>query len=467
MDRDIIVIGAGPGGYYAAIRGAQLGAKVALIEKDSLGGTCLNRGCIPTKAFYREAEILDILKRGSEFGIDAGPVKIDIDRMQERKQNIVDRLGQGIEQLLKDSNIEIIRGSAVLNSSDTVIVDKDDGESIALQGKNIIIATGSKSGIPPIPGADLEGICTGEDILNFTTLPENLSIIGGGVVGMEMACIFNAMGTKVTVIEYMPSILSMFDSDITKRLIPLLRKRGIDIYASARVSLIEKSHDGYAVSYEDKKGCKSIEAEKVLISTGRAPAIDGLNLKGIGIKYDSRGIFVDDNFETNIKGVYAVGDVNGKVMLAHAASCQGMAASEIIMGHDISSNCSVIPSCAFIFPEIACVGITEEEAKKEGINYRTSKFMFGANGKALTLGESEGFVKVISGVDGTVYGKLLGAHIMGPHASDIIHEAALAISSGLDASKIGSTVHAHPTLCETFWEAVKGLSGESIHTAHK
>lgn len=464
MDKDIIVIGGGPGGYVAAIRAAQLGAKVSIIEKDSLGGTCLNRGCIPTKALYREAEILNTLKRADEFGINIENYKIDVNKIQERKNNIVEQLVGGVEQLLKANKIEVIRGTASFKDKNTVSIALADGNDMELTGENIIIASGSKPSLPPIHGADLDGIYTSEDILNFKDIPKSLAVIGGGVVGMELACIFNAMGTKVTVLEFLPNILMQLDSDIVKRFTPSAKKKGIDINSSTKVTKIEKTPECFLITCEGKKGEIKVEAEKVLISTGRIPVTESLNLEGIGVKFDKKGIAVDSNYETNVKGIYAIGDVNGRLMLAHAASHQGIEAAEKIMGSRNELSVSVVPSCVFVFPEIAAVGITEDEAKQKGLQYKTSKFMFGANGKALTLGEAEGFIKIISTVENNK-DIIIGVHIMGPHASDLIHEGALTVTNKLTLNEIKHTIHAHPTLSEAFYEAAMNLSGEAIHMA--
>lgn len=468
MDKDIIVIGGGPGGYVAAIRAAQLGAKVCLIEKDKLGGTCLNRGCIPTKALYRNAEVLNILKNIDEFGINVNNFNVNVDKIQIRKQGIVDQLVGGVEQLLKANNVEIINGTAVFKDKNTVQVLFQDGSRRDITSANIIIATGSKPTIPPIEGAGEEGIYTSEDILNFESIPKTLAVIGGGVVGMELACIFNSMGTKVTVLEYMSNILGQVESDIIKRLVVSLKKKGIVINTSTKVTKIEKNDGEYIISAEGKKGEIIVEAEKVLLSTGRTPIVEGINLEGIGIEFDRRGIKVDSNYETNIKGIYAIGDVNGKIMLAHAASHQGIFTAEKIMGRANGSPSELVPSCIFVFPEIACVGVTEDEAKRKGIPYRVSKFMFGANGKALALGEGEGFIKVIASkasLENPTEDKIIGVHIMGPHASDLIHEGALSIENNLSIESIKNTIHAHPTLSEAFSEAVMGLAGEAIHMA--
>ncbi|MEG0774968.1 dihydrolipoyl dehydrogenase [Clostridium sp.] len=466
MDKDIIVIGGGPGGYVSAIRAAQLGAKVALIERDKLGGTCLNRGCIPTKALNRNAEILNTLKNIDEFGINIDGYSINVEKIQQRKQQVIDSLVNGIDQLLKANKVEVIKGTASFKDKNTVIVI-ENGVLRELTGENIIIATGSKPALPPIEGINTKGIYTSEEILNFDSIPNSLAVIGGGVVGMELACIFNALGTKVTVMEYLPSILNGVDSDITKRVTVSLKKRGLEINTSTKVNKILKNDEIFTILGENKKGEFSIDVEKVLVSAGRLPDTEGLNLDGTGIIYDRKGIKTNANHETNIKGVYAIGDVNGGIMLAHVASHQGINVAETIMNYSQDSVHSEVPSCIFIFPEIASVGITEDQAKAKGMEYNVAKFMFGANGKALALGEGEGFIKVLStkNADNVTDNTILGVHIMGPHASDLIHEGALAISKTLTVADIKNTMHAHPTLAEGFSEAVIGLAGEAIHLA--
>lgn len=460
MEKNIIVIGGGPGGYVAAIRAAQLGAKVCLIEKDKLGGTCLNRGCIPTKTLYRNAEILNTLKNINEFGITVDNYSISVEEIHNRKQKVVDQLVGGIEQLLKANNVEVLRGEASFEDKNAISVKLNDGTKVTRTAENVIIATGSKPAVIPIPGADLPGVYTSEEMLNFPEIPKELAVIGGGVIGMEMSCIFNAMGSKVTVLEFLPNILAQVDTDLTKRLVPSLKKKGISINTSTKVTKIEKDNEGFIVYAEGKKGEIKVEADAVLISTGRTPVTEGLNLEKIGVAFDRKGIKVDENLETSIKGIYAIGDVNGKTMLAHAASHQGLAAVNKIMEKDNHGEMDIVPNCIFIFPEISCAGLSEDEAKAKGIEYKTSKFLFGANGKALALGEPEGMVKVISSKSDNT---LLGVQIMGPHASDLIHEGVLALSKHMKADEVGSIIHAHPTLSEAFAEAILGLNGEAIH----
>lgn len=459
MDKDIVIIGGGPGGYVAAIRAAQLGAKVSLIEKGEIGGTCLNRGCIPTKVLYRNAEILNTLKHMDEFGIKVDGYSFSVDEIQSRKEGIVSQLVSGVDQLLKANDVEIILGAASLKDKNTVSVLLKNGDLKEITSKNIIIATGSTPSMPNIPGIKLPGVFTSESILEFREVPNNLAIIGGGVIGMELAGIFNALGSKVTIIEFLPSILALVDTDLTKRLSVSLKRKGMEINSSTKVISIEKCNEELLVTAEGKKGEIKFKADNVLVSVGRTPMLEGLNTEGLGIELDRRAIKVDENYETSIPGIYAVGDVNGKIMLAHAASHQGKRVVERIMGYNQSHSSEVIPSCIFVFPEIAFVGITENEAKEKGIEYKTSKFLFGANGKALALGEGEGMVKVIASPENSI----LGVHIMGPHASDLIHEGAMAINNNMKVENIASMVHAHPTLSEAFEEAVLGLKGEAIH----
>lgn len=458
---DIVIIGGGPGGYVAAIKGAQLGQKVCLIEKERLGGTCLNYGCIPTKALYRNAEILNTLRVSDEFGIKLDGYSIDVEQIQKRKQSVIDTLVNGIDQLIKANKIEYISGTAELVDKNTVAVVCEDGSVQRIQGKNIIIATGSEAVVPD--ALDSDGIWTSKEILSFEKIPESLAIIGGGVIGMEFASIFSSMGVSVTVLEFLPTILSMVDSDLTKRLTPSLKKRGINILTSTSVSCIERVNDGYNIKCLGKKGEVEIKAEKVLIATGRRPYLEGLGLEKLNIDFDKKGIKVDHNYRTNVEGIYAIGDVNGKNMLAHAASWQGEKAVLSIVGQACDGEKEpVVPSCIFIFPEIAAVGITEDEAKLKNLDYKTSRFMFGANGKALTLGESEGMVKIISEKRENKE-IIIGVHIMGPHASDLIHEAVLAVNCEMEIDRIVHTIHAHPTLAEAFHEAASGIVGSAIH----
>lgn len=458
--KDIIVIGGGPGGYVAAIRAAQLGAKVCLIEKENLGGTCLNYGCIPTKTIYRTAELFNNLRHIEDFGIKANNLEIDVDKIQERKGSIIKTLVTGIEALLKGNNVELIRDKATLIDKNTVTVCNE--EEITIKGKNIIIATGSQAEIPSIEGIyDSKNIITSTELLDFNHIPKSLVVIGGGVIGMEFASIFNAMGSKVTVIVARNSILYDIDKDISKRYSAMAKKSGIEILTSTKVMSFRETEE-IVIQCQGKKGDFEVRGEKVLLAKGRKPNFEGIDVDRLGINTYKKGIVVDENYETSLKGVYAVGDVNGISLLAHAASHQGVETVEHIL---LNKPChkAVIPSCIFTFPEIAVVGITEEEAKEKGINYKKNKFMFGANGKALALGEGEGLVKVISDENNVI----LGVHILGPHGSDLILEGTIMVEKKMTVSELKEVVHSHPTLGEALHEAVLGLNKEAIHSINK
>lgn len=460
FDFDIIVIGGGPGGYVAAIRGAQLGAKVCLVEKQKMGGTCLNQGCIPTKALYRSAEVCHLIEKSVEFGITSSISSVNWEQVQDRKQKVVDQLVGGIVQLMKSNAITVVEGEASFKEANVISINKADGQTEVVSGRNIIIAAGSKPAVLPIEGVNLPGVMDSTGLLAIDHIPQKLAIVGGGVIGMEFASIFNALGSQVTVIEFLPSILAMLDSDLSKRLTPMMKKKGIEVLTSSKVMRIEKQ-DCLILTVESTKGEIKIAADEVLMATGRLPLVEGLMLENTGVVYDRKGIKTDGFGQTNVPCIYAIGDVTGGTMLAHVASHQGVTAVEHIMGLECHQNSSVVPSCVFTFPEIASCGITEDEAKAKGIVYKTGKFMFGANGKALTLGEGEGLLKVISDENDI----LIGVHIVGPHASDLIHEGVLAIGMKLKADDIIGTIHAHPTLGEVFSEAVMGLKGVALHAA--
>jgi len=463
MENDIVIIGGGPGGYVAAIRAAQLGAKVSLVEEKEIGGTCLNRGCIPTKALYTNAELLNTLKEIDSFGIKVDNYQINVEQIQQRKQAVVDKLVGGIEKIIKARGITLLRGRGRMEDKNTVHVSLNDGGEKTVTAKNIIIATGSRPSIPNIPGADLKGVITSDDLLNFSEVPKRLAVAGSGVIGIEFAYIFNAMGSEVSVIS--STLLKRTDKDIVKRLPRILKKQGIKLYDEVRAKEIIKGEDGLVIKASSKVAGKNedieVHADYLLMASGREPIVEGLNLDALGIEYDGKGIKVNKHYETNIEGIYAIGDVIGGIMLAHVASHEGIHAVEHIMGITSGARQDVIPDCIFINPQIAYVGLTEEMAKEKGLDYKVSKFMFGANGKALAMGEPEGFVKVISSGEED---KIIGVHIMGPHASDLIHEGALAIAHNMNALDIANTIHAHPTLGEAFSEAVLGLRNEAIHS---
>ena len=466
LSKRIAIIGAGPGGYVAAIRAAQLGADVYLIENREVGGTCLNRGCIPTKTYFRNAEIMSSLKRANEFGITVDGYKLDGKALQERKQNVVNNLVTGIEKLISSyKNIEFIAGTATLKDKNTVAVELKDGGNREVEADNIIIATGSYPQMTETKGVDLEGVITSDELLALDHIPETLIVVGGGVIGLEFASIYKELGSHVILLA--SRILKDSDKEIGKRLTPMLKKQGIETYVDIRAKEITKEGDKLKVlaKYKEKDEEIEVAGDYVLIASGRGPLIEGLNLEGVGIESNRKGIVVNDDFETTVEGIYAIGDVNSKgIQLAHVASAQGEYVVEKIMGHNPDIVLEHFPSCVFTMNEVAQVGFTEEQLKEKGIEYKTSKFMFSANGKALSLGEPEGIVKILAGKDDN---KLLGVHILGAHANDLIHEGALAIANDMDASAITRTIHAHPTLSEAVHETALGLNDGAIHIAPK
>ncbi len=463
MEKDIVVLGGGPGGYNAAIRAAQLGAKAVLVEMESLGGTCLNKGCIPTKALYRSAQLIRDIKVSSEFGIDIDGFSVNIKKMLERKQDMVYRLTDGIRQLLKANGVEVITGRGRLIDRNTVEVTSKD-KKILIKCAGILIATGSSPAMLPIEGSGLPGVMTSDEILKLEKVPESIVIVGGGVIGIEFAGIMNQLGSKVTVIEYMPGILTGIDGELSRRLAMFLKKSGIALEMGARVTGFEKTGDSITVHYEGKNGEVTVKAENVLVSTGRRPNVKDIGLEEIGIDFDERGIRTGEAGVTNLTGIYAAGDVTGGVMLAHVAAEEGKRAVEKLLGCSDSASIEPVPACVFSFPETASAGLTEEAAKSRGIPYNTGKFMFGANGKAMTLGEEEGFIKVLTAKDSE---EIIGVHILGPHAGELIEEGVIAIRNRLTVSSIADTVHPHPALSEAFYEAVLASTGRAIHAAPK
>ena len=459
--KDIVIIGGGPGGYETAIRAAKLGASVTLIEKEALGGTCLNRGCIPTKALYRNAEILNNIKEADKFGIDLNGYSLNISKIQSRKQEIVDKLVSGIEVLIKGNKIEYFNGFGSIVDQNTVLVKMGE-KTVEIKTKYIIIATGSKPSTIPVEGSDIEGIYTSKEILEFKEIPKRLTIIGAGVIGVEFANIFNSFGTEVTLMLRSKNIIKTEDVEISKRLASIFKKKGISILNKVEYKKIEKRNGEYVVTYKDKKGVKEIAGDKLLISAGRSPVLNDIGLDELGIEYTRKGITVDNEFKTNIDNIYAIGDVNGKLMLAHVAAHQGIEVVERLMGKEPKINQNLVPNCIFVFPEVSSIGKREEELKEASIEYNKNKFLFAANGKALALGEGDGFIKVLE-----VDNKIVGVHILGPHASDLIHEAAIVINNNLGVEDVARTIHAHPTLSETFVEAVLGLHNEAIHQIKK
>lgn len=460
MIYDLIIIGAGPAGYTAAIQASKRGLKTALVEKGKLGGTCLNRGCIPTKTYYRNAEFMKDLREAEEFAVSLEGYSFSLEKTWQRKEEVVARLVAGIEQLIKAHKIDFFAGQASFVNANTIVVKNSDGEQEELTGKNIIIATGSKTNLPPIKGIDHPQVLDSSSILDLKELPQDLIIIGGGVIGLEFAGIFNYFGCQVEILEYLPEILLHEDREVIKRFMPLLKRQGIKVSTSVKVTDVIKMDKGFLVKGLDKKDKEvEFEASALLNAAGRQANFEGLNLDKAGLKLEKNHIKVNDFYQTNVKNIYAIGDVNGKIQLAHAASHQAIMLVDYIYDQSLTPKDLLIPSCTFTFPEIASIGLTEEAARDTGLEIKTNKFLFLANGKALAKGEKDGFVKVITDDKN----KIIGVHILGPHASDLIHEAAAIMAAGQGVEDVKNIVHAHPTLSEAFDEAVLGISGAAIH----
>lgn len=427
----LLIIGGGPGGYETAVEAAKRGLEVTLISEGPLGGTCLNEGCIPTKTFCHYAELIE---QNIKAGLDCKP---SFAAAAERKQAVVEQLRSGIDMLLK--NVQVVQGRAEFKDSKTVICNGQE-----YTADKIIIATGSVSASLPIPGA--ESCLTSKEILDLKEVPESLCVIGGGVIGLEFASIFRSFGSEVNVLEFCPNILPRFDIDLAKRLKQSLSKRGINIELQAQVTRI----DGNSVTYIKKDKEFTVQADMVLMAVGRRPNVEGLNLEAAGVDYTRKGITVNDRFETSVPGVYAIGDVTGGIMLAHAATYQGLHALNGICGQQDSIHFDLIPAAVFTMPEVATVGLTEEQCKEQSLEVRPLKSFYRANGKAVSMDETDGYCKVIVDNDG----KVLGAHIMGAHASDLIHEIAAAMNLGATLEQLQSVIHAHPTLSEVLQSAL-------------
>ena len=464
MEKNVIVIGGGPGGYVAAIRAAQLGASVTVVEKEHLGGTCLNVGCIPTKCLLRSAELLeDMRTRGAELGVKADNLTVDFPQVIAHKAQVSKQLTMGIAGLLKMNKIAKVDGEAVFTGEKAIRVKKADGTEEDMAADAIIVAAGSVNSQPPIPGLKENPNCIDSTgALSLETLPESMVVIGGGVIGLELACAYAAFGTKVTVVEAMDHMLPMLDGDLTKVGVRHMKKMGIEFHLESPVQAVEKSPVGAKVVCKDKTGeTVSFEAEKVLVAIGRKANTASLNLEAGKIDNDRGRIIVNDKMETNVPGVYAIGDcVLGHAQLAHTASAMGEVAAENIMGQEAHYDEKTNPTCVYMEPEAASVGLTEERAKAQGLAYKVGKFPLMANGKSLILNGGEGLVKILSSEGGAV----LGMHIIGPRATDLISEGALAIRMGASVEDLISTIHSHPTVSEAVREAALNVEKRAIHT---
>jgi len=456
LDYDIIVIGSGPGGYVAAIRASQLGGNVALVEERELGGTCLNRGCIPTKALLESVHVLKLAQRAEEFGVKLADPAPDYPRMAARKDKIVAKLRGGVAMLLKKNKVKVIRGRGKLLDKNTVEVTADS-EATKITATSIILATGSEPlKLPGFP-FDSKRVITSDDALALSHIPASVIIVGGGYIGAEWAGIYNGLGAKVTVVELMSQLLPRSDTDLAKELFRIFKKSKMAIHLRTKVESVAVTEN--AVTCALSTG-KEISAEVVMVCVGRAVSSAGLGLEELGIKMDRTAIAVGADCRTSIPNIYAIGDVTAKLMLAHVASRQGIVAAECAMGHEAVADLSAVPACVFTQPEIGSVGKSAQECADAGINYKEAKFSFMGLGKAQAIGETRGWAKIIAHPS---TGEVLGVHIIGPHASDIIAEAALAISMEATVEEIAHAIHAHPTLPEALMETAHNWLGKAIH----
>ncbi len=473
---DVVVIGGGPGGYVAAIRAAQLGQKVAVVEREFLGGVCLNIGCIPTKSLLRNAELANILTGESkDFGFSFENLSLDYGVAQKRSRQVSDRLVKGVGFLMRKNKIDVYQGTATLKSAKQIEV-KATAEAPAVNGqkydglieaKNIIIATGHHPRSLPGMAPDGKRIITYREALFLTTAPKRIVVVGAGAIGMEFAYVFRAYGAEVTVIEMLPHVLPLEDEETAAEVAKAFKKQGIKALVNTRTEAIEPAGEGVRVRVKDQgtSAEQTIEADMVLVAVGVAPNTEGIGLEAAGVQTDKRGfITVDEQLRTNVPGVYAIGDVTGKLLLAHVASAQGIVAAETIAGHETrplkDADYAFMPRCTYCKPQVASMGYTEAQAREKGYELKIGKFPFVANGKALGLNEKEGFVKIIADAK---YGEILGAHMVGPEVTELLPEMVLARTWELTTEEIARTVHAHPTLSEALMEAAHAVEGQAIH----
>ncbi len=458
---DLTVIGGGPGGYVAAIRASQLGLKVAVIEERQMGGTCLNRGCIPTKSLLHSVEVFQTAKTSFEYGIVAGEVQFDFEKIMAKKDSVVKKLRSGVEFLVKNNVGTIINGFGYIKDKNTIEVTGKEPQTINTE--KIIIATGSRPSRPQISGFDSEKVLDSDSLLDLKTCPERLVIIGGGVIGVEFATVFNSLGKDVTIIEMMDEILPGVDCEISSAIRKSLVKKGIKIYTSSTVTSIETKQHTECVfkinGVEQKETC-----DVVLVAIGRKPNSEGIGLENLGIVLEKGFIKVNEKLETSVPSVYAIGDVTGKVMLAHVASAQGLIAAANAAGKNQKMDYSIVPGCIYTSPEIATVGLTEAEAIKQGNKVKVGRFPVSANGKSMIMGETEGLVKIVT--DETT-GEILGTHILAPRATDMIGEMCLAMKLESTVEELSSTIHPHPTVNEIIMEAAHDVEGLCVHKPRK
>jgi len=462
MNYDVIVIGAGPGGYVCAIRAAQLGQKVAIIEKEYLGGVCLNVGCIPSKSLLKNAEVAETLRhRGREFGFSFDNLKLDYGAAVQRSRQVSTRLTKGVEFLMKKNKIDVHLGTATLKSKSAVTVMAKDGSQQTHEAKHIVLATGARVAPPAAFNVDGQTVITYKEAILQERLPASVVIIGGGAIGLEFGTIWNAYGAKVTLIEMLETLAPREDEELGKELAKQFTKAGITVKVGTKVEKIEKTDAGVKVSVSGPGGNETFEAEQALVAIGFRPNSENLGLEALGVALDKGFIQIDDRMATNVPGLWAIGDVTGKTGWAHAASAQGIVCAENIAGHKtVTLDYAFLPSAIYCHPQVASFGLSEKRAKELGHEIKVARFPFQANGKALGLGDYAGFVKIVADAR---YGEILGAHLIGPEVTELLPELTLAHNLELTVEEIARNVHAHPSLSEVIMEAAHGLVGGYIH----
>ena len=460
---DVVVIGAGPGGYVAAIRAAQLGLKAAIVDKQWLGGVCLNVGCVPSKALLRNAEIAHILReRGKDFGFSMDNLQLDYSAAVKRSRQVSGRLTKGVGLLMRKNNIDVVMGTARLTALNTVTVQDAEGKTQELKARNIIIATGAHTAMIPGVQADGQKILTYLEAILQERLPASAIIIGAGAIGAEFATIWSSYGSAVTMVEMLPRILPLEDEEVSVELAKAFQKRGIKIHTGTRVQSIETTETGVRVTVSAGEQTQVLEAEQALVAIGFKPNTADLGLEELGVKLTERKfIQIDEHMATNVPGIFAIGDVTGQLLLAHVASAQGILCAEHIAGHQTTPlDYRMMPRATYSQPQVASFGLTEAQAREQGHEIKVGRFPFQPNGKALGLGDYAGFAKIISDAK---YGEILGAHLIGPEVSELLPELTLAQRMELTAEEIARNVHAHPTLSEVLMEAAHGVDGQPIH----
>jgi dihydrolipoamide dehydrogenase len=457
---DIAIIGSGPGGYVAAIRAAQLGARVAIVEKEAIGGTCLNWGCIPSKALLESAALVTSAKGAAAMGVDIAGVTADFPRVHAFKDKVVRQMTSGVEGLLKSNKVTVYSGVGSFVTPRRIRVQKADGTSEEITAKSVVIATGSVEARPPIPGIDSPGVMTSREALSLTALPESIVIVGGGYIGVEFATVYSSFGSKVTVVEMLPTIVPLEDPEIGKALATAFIRQGIAVKTGTRVTKLEPKGAGFAVSLAAGDATETVEAATVLVAVGRTPYTEGLGLDRIGVARDRRAIKVDRKMRTSVPGVYAIGDSIAGIMLAHVASAEGEVAVENALGHEAEMDYRAVPNTVFCQPQVASVGMTEEAARAAGYDVRVGRFPFLAVAKAVAANHQEGFVKVVAE---SQYNQVLGVQMIGHHVADLIGEATMAIKLETTLEDFAQTIHAHPTLTEALKEAALDADGRPIH----